>query len=77
MPTSNGKMDLDRLVEQWASGCLKAMGLTVLKLTPGFAFASSHLPGDFHGDPADRIITATAIANNASLLTVDRKLLTF
>jgi PIN domain nuclease of toxin-antitoxin system len=30
---------------------------------------------DLHGDPADRFIVATAIANNATLMTADRTLL--
>ena len=35
------------------------------------------LPGDFHRDPADRFITATARLNRMVLLTADRKILDY
>jgi PIN domain nuclease of toxin-antitoxin system len=31
--------------------------------------------GDLHGDPADRLIVATAIVHGATLMTADRALL--
>jgi PIN domain nuclease of toxin-antitoxin system len=36
-----------------------------------------NLPGDFHKDPADRIIVATARSLNATLITSDRKILEY
>ena len=35
------------------------------------------LPDTFHADPADRIITATSRLKNYSLLTADRKILSY
>jgi len=35
------------------------------------------LPGSFHADPADRILTATARLEDLVLLTTDRKLLDY
>jgi PIN domain nuclease of toxin-antitoxin system len=35
---------------------------------------STQLPGDFHGDPADQIIVATAREIEASILTPDRRI---
>lgn len=35
------------------------------------------LPGDFHADPADRILTATARRENLLLLTTDQKMLNY
>ncbi len=35
------------------------------------------LPESFHADPADRIITATARLKNYTLLTADRKILSY
>ena len=40
-------------------------------------FESSFLPGDFHGDPADRIIVATARNKDLLLLTRDKKILSY
>ena len=38
---------------------------------------SNDLPGDFHDDPADRIITATALTLNLPLVTRDQKILDY
>lgn len=35
------------------------------------------LPGDFHADPADRIIAATSRVHGAIILTADRKILEY
>lgn len=35
------------------------------------------LPDNFHADPVDRIITATARLNNYTLITADRKILDY
>jgi PIN domain nuclease of toxin-antitoxin system len=49
----------------------------VVPLTPEIALESTRLPAPFHGDPADRIIAATARRFSARLLTKDRKLLAY
>lgn len=41
------------------------------------AMASSRLPGELHGDPADRIIAATTRHLGARLVTADEKLLAY
>lgn len=41
------------------------------------ALESSRLPGPFHGDPADRIMVATARRMGARLMTRDRKLIQY
>jgi PIN domain nuclease of toxin-antitoxin system len=46
-------------------------------LTPEIAIESSHLPGDMHGDPADRILAATARILGATLLTKDQRLIEY
>jgi PIN domain nuclease of toxin-antitoxin system len=38
---------------------------------------SSFLPGTFHGDPADRIIAATAREHGFTVMTRDRLLLAY
>jgi len=50
-----------------------ALGLEVLPITPTIATIaeSGEIP---HGDPADRLIAATALAHDAALVTVDEKL---
>ena len=49
-------------------------GVTELPLTGDVAIMAAQLPA-LHGDPADRLIVATAIAHDAMLMTADRALL--
>ena len=49
-------------------------GLRTVGTTPAIAAAAVTLPATFPGDPADRIIYATALEHGWSLITKDRKL---
>ncbi len=51
-----------------------AGGANEIPVTGAIGIAAVTLP-DLHGDPADRIIVATALAHDATLLTADRQLL--
>lgn len=62
---------------EWFAGALEASGIRLLPLTPQIAIEANHLPGEFHRDPADCIITATARIHGATLLTVDRRILAY
>jgi PIN domain nuclease of toxin-antitoxin system len=44
---------------------------------PDIAIASSWLPGEIHGDPADRLIIATARHLGLPIVTRDRKILAY
>jgi PIN domain nuclease of toxin-antitoxin system len=44
-------------------------------VSPAVAAATAALPDDFHRDPADRIIVATAQVYGATLLTRDRRII--
>jgi PIN domain nuclease of toxin-antitoxin system len=71
---SKGRVELSTPCEQWVRDALAIPGLSVAPLTPEIALASSRLPEPFHGDPADRIIVATARALGARLVTRDSKI---
>lgn len=43
-------------------------------ITPGIAEAAVSLPSSFPGDPADRLIYATAVEHGCVLVTKDRKM---
>ena len=49
-------------------------GLFVLDLSPEIAALAFQFPPDFPGDPADRIIAATARAHGLALVTKDQRL---
>jgi PIN domain nuclease of toxin-antitoxin system len=74
---SKGRVELSTPCEQWVRDALAIPGLSVAPLTPEIALASSRLPEPFHGDPADRIIVATARALGARLVTRDSKILAY
>lgn len=57
----------------WLQVAIDIPKLTVLPLTLEIAAQSEHLP--IHGDPADRLIAATAIEYDCPLATLDRKLI--
>jgi PIN domain nuclease of toxin-antitoxin system len=74
MLVSKGRLNLRPSLDQWLESALATPGMTVAGLTPAIALESTRLPGNFHGDPGDRIIAATARAMRARLLTADEKL---
>jgi PIN domain nuclease of toxin-antitoxin system len=53
-----------------------AAQVVTLPITPSVATAAVSLPSAFPGDPADRLIYATAIENGIRLVTKDRRLRT-
>jgi PIN domain nuclease of toxin-antitoxin system len=61
----------------WASHALAAPGLSLIPLYPEIAIASTRLPGKLHGDPADRILVATARQQNCTLITADQAILDY
>ena len=67
------RVELDRSTGRWHQELLQS-GLTEIPLDGRIAIAAIGLP-DLHGDPADRFIAATAILNEARLITADRRLL--
>ena len=71
---SKGRIQLYAPCEQWVRDALAIPGLSLALLTPEIALPSSRLPEPFHGDPADRIIVATARALGARLVTRDTRI---
>ncbi|MBI3292468.1 MAG: type II toxin-antitoxin system VapC family toxin [Elusimicrobia bacterium] len=62
---------------EWVQRALRIPGMVLASLTPEIAVESSRLPGNFHGDPADRIIVATARSLGATLVTQDERILAY
>jgi PIN domain nuclease of toxin-antitoxin system len=74
---SNGKLPLPLPINEWFTLAKSRPGITIEPLDPLDAIASSQLPGDFHKDPADRIIVAIAYRRNIELMTCDQKILNY
>jgi PIN domain nuclease of toxin-antitoxin system len=47
------------------------------QLTTSILIESTRIPGEFHGDPADRILVATAREYGMTLVTSDKLLLAY
>ncbi|MBD3419601.1 MAG: PIN domain-containing protein [Chitinivibrionales bacterium] len=58
----------------WIEQALQAPGLSLVPLLPAISIDSTRLPGTFHGDPADRIIVATARHLQCPLITADKEI---
>ncbi len=77
MLVSKGRLGLDRDVEIWVNQALSLQGIRMEPLLPSISVRATRLPGTFHGDPADRIIAATALEHGVPLITKDRRLLDY
>lgn len=75
---SKGRILLSMPLAPWLERALAPPGLTLLPLVhPTVMVDACTLPGEFHADPADRLLVATARAENATLATRDEKILAY
>ncbi len=74
MLVAKRRIQLDRPVEQWVDIALALPGIQLAQLDPAIAVRSTKLPGEFHPDPADRIIVATALENAVPIVTPDERI---
>lgn len=77
MLEAKGRIRFTIEVGEWMRRALQAPGVTLAPLTSDIALDSSRLPGTVHGDPADRILIATARRLGAMLVTRDRLILDY
>lgn len=77
MLVAKGRLTLAKDLLEWLDEVLALPGIRLAGLEPAIAAASSRLPGELHGDPADRIIAATARHVGARLVTANEKLLAY
>jgi PIN domain nuclease of toxin-antitoxin system len=72
---ARGRVDLYRPVRVWFGDVLSAFEAQALPATVAIALRAGSLdPGEFHGDPIDRLIYATAVEHDAHLVTADGRL---
>ena len=72
-----GRLELPCSLEEWFKDALSYPGIRLLELTPEIAIESTQLPGEFHRDPADQMIVATARVYGCPLVTSDGRLLEY
>lgn len=71
------RLELPCSLHEWFEKALNYPGIRLLELTPDVAVESTQLPGDFHRDPVDQIIVATARLCGCPLVTSDNKILKY
>lgn len=74
---SIGKLRLSSPIRQWFAAAIRDPFVRLQPVSVDVAHESNHLPGDFHRDPADQIIVATARVERAVLITADRRILSY
>jgi PIN domain nuclease of toxin-antitoxin system len=72
-----GRISLDRPTLDWLEDASVDPRIEVLPLTPAIAVKAADLPSTFPGDPADRVIAATAVLLSAPLITRDERIQAF
>jgi PIN domain nuclease of toxin-antitoxin system len=69
---ARGRLQLEMAFDAWLLQAAAPAVVQVLPIDVAVVLALNNLPGSFHGDPADRIIVATARARDLPLATRDR-----
>jgi len=77
MLVERGRITLEMDCLDWVKQALDSPGISLIPITPEIAIQSSRLPDNSHGDPADRLIMATAFENKAILVTHDQKIIMY
>lgn len=70
MLVEKGRVALDRATVTWAADVLRHDRVEIAEITPQIAVAAAEL-ADFHGDPADRLLYATATIRRVPFVTKD------
>lgn len=77
MLAAKKRVQFDRPVQQWVEESLDKPGINVLPITPRIAIEAALLPEPMHKDPADRMIVASAVLEDLTLVTCDRPMLAY
>ena len=72
-----GRIRLDLEPLPWFERVLDLPGVRLVPLAVAAAISSSFLDEPFHGDPADRLLVATARTLPATLITRDARILSY
>lgn len=74
---SKGRLSMTMDVSSWLNTVGQIEVVRYIPVDNDIGVKSTELPGEFHKDPADRIIVATARKLAAPLITADEKILNY
>ena len=77
MLKSKKRISIYKPIKEFLKSITEIEGVKIIDLSYDIAADSTLLLDNFHGDPADRIIAATAISRGATLLTRDNQILSW
>jgi PIN domain nuclease of toxin-antitoxin system len=77
MLARKGRFKSHHSPQRWFDILMSTPGAALAALTSSVLMESSFLPGSIHGDPADRILAATAREYGYTVITRDRALLNY
>lgn len=77
MLKSKKRINIYEPIKEFLRSISNIEGIKIVDILPEIAAESTLLGEQFHGDPADRIITATAIHMSAILFTRDNQILSW
>lgn len=72
-----GKIEIKGTLDAWVQRGIQSLGAQTVEMTHRIALLAYGLPGNFHKDPADRILVATAIDQGLTLVTADERVLQY
>ena len=72
MLVEKNRIALTLPIESWLKLAIDQYNIQLIPLFPEISINAAKLGSEFHGDPADRIITATALYTNSILITKDK-----
>mgnify|MGYP001481512088 FL=1 len=74
MLIEKGRLALSMSVDDWLDVVAEIESVRFMPLDVAVSVQATRLPGDFHKDPADRMIVSLARHLNAPLVTADEKI---
>lgn len=77
MLEERGRITLNKPVTDWIAEALDLPGISLYPSTPDVSVESCRLPGSVHGDPADRMIIATARIESSTIFTRDKRIIDY
>jgi PIN domain nuclease of toxin-antitoxin system len=74
MLIAKGRLALTMDMDEWLATVASIEGVFFVPVDANLAVQSVRLPGEFHPDPADRLIVALARHHSVQLVTADQKI---
>lgn len=71
------RLELPLAVDEWVSAALQYPGVELVDLTVPIVVEATRLPGEFHRDPVDQLLVATARCYEIALASADAAILAY